>query len=66
MYALDAVTGREKGRLYTREPVRGSPIQVDLDADGHAELIVPSGRRLLIYQTRARGRDLAEHPGVRR
>jgi outer membrane protein assembly factor BamB len=57
LYALDAATGREKGRLDTGEAVRGSPIQVDLDGDGFGELIVPSGRRLLIYKTRSSGRD---------
>ena len=57
LYALDAATGREKGRLDTAAPVRGSPIQVDFDGDGRGELVIPSGQRLLIYRTRASDLD---------
>lgn len=57
VYALDAETGAEKGRLDARESVRGSPIHADVDGDGYAELIIPSMRRLLLFRTQSTDRD---------
>jgi outer membrane protein assembly factor BamB len=55
VYSLDAAAGSEKGRWDTSSPVRGSPILANLDGDGSNQLIVPSGQRLLLFNTRAVG-----------
>jgi len=55
IYSLDAASGSEKGRWDTQGPVRGSPILANLDGDGRNQLIVPSGQRLLLFDTRAVG-----------
>jgi hypothetical protein len=57
VHLLDARTGLQKERLQTAGAVRGSPILADLDLDGRLELVVCSGRRLLVYATRATGED---------
>lgn len=57
LYLLDSATGQSKGQLDTGQSVRGSPILVDLDGGGRCKLIVPSGRRLLVFQTLAAGAD---------
>lgn len=47
---LDAETGALRFEEETHGMVRGSFAMADIDGDGHAELIVPSGDRLLFYR----------------
>lgn len=55
LVALDGRSGAVVWREATGAAVRGSPVLGDVDGDGCAELCVPSGGRLLVYRTAARG-----------
>jgi outer membrane protein assembly factor BamB len=55
LVVLDGPSGAVVWRADTGGAVRGSPVLGDVDGDGWAELCVPSGDRLLVYRTAARG-----------
>jgi hypothetical protein len=55
LYALDGKTGQERWKVQTGGMIRGSPVMLDVDGDGADELFVPSGARLLAFETHSRG-----------
>ena len=48
--ALNGKTGNSLIELQTDGLVRGSPVAVDADNDGKAELVISSGKQLLVYK----------------